>query len=130
MKKILGILSAIVMMTIVVSLTATPFTLSSQEKSEAANAGIPEKVMNIVKTSCMACHSDKGSGLAPGALNLSQWDTYPVKKQIKKASAMCREITNGTMPKQDFLAKNPGAKLNAEKIKVICDWATSIKPTE
>jgi cytochrome c5 len=128
MKKILGILSAMVMLTIVVSLTLTPFTLSSQKKNQSANAGIPEKVKNIVKTSCMACHSDKGSGLAPGALNLDQWDTYSLKKQIKKASTMCREITNGTMPPSKYVAQNPAAKLNAEKVKVICDWATSLTP--
>ncbi len=128
MKKILGILSAMVMLAIVLSLTLTPFTMSSQKKTVSAQAGIPEKVMNIVKTSCMACHSDNGSGLAPSIINFSQWESYPLKKQIKKASAMCREITNGTMPPAKYLAQNPAAILNAEKVKVICDWATSLTP--
>lgn len=129
MKKILGILSAMLMLAIVFSLILSPFNLSSQKKSQSANAAIPEKVMNVLKVSCYSCHSDKGSGLAPGALNLDQWDTYPLKKQIKKASAMCREITNGTMPPTKFVAQNPAAKLNAEKSKIVCDWATSLSPT-
>jgi cytochrome c5 len=130
MKKFAGILVAMVVIAIVASITLTPFTVKSQKSAGTINTAIPEKVMTIVKTSCMACHSDNGSGLAPTAINFSQWDTYPIKKQIKKASAMCREITNGTMPPSDYLAKHSAAVLNAEKIKVICDWAASIKPVE
>lgn len=130
MKKLLSLLSAMAMVAIVVSITLTPFSLSSQQKSRITNATIPEKVMTIVKVSCLACHSDKGEGLAPASINFSQWDTYTAKKQFKKASAMCREITNGTMPPAEYLAKNPAAKLNADKIAIICNWATSIKPAE
>jgi hypothetical protein len=130
MKKLLGIFAAIVVVAIVASITLTPFTVNSQKKATALNPAIPEKVMTVIKTSCMACHSDNGSDEAKLVINFSQWDTYPAKKQIKKASAMCREITNGTMPPATYIAKNPGAKLNPEKSKVICDWASSITPVE
>jgi hypothetical protein len=130
MKKLTGTSIAILIIVIVATITFSPFTVNSQKNTKTSEPAIPEKVMAIVKISCMACHADNGNAMAMGAVNFSQWNTYPAKKQSKKASAICREVTNGSMPPSTFLSKNPGAKLNANKIAIICNWATSMKPAE
>ena len=130
MKKLTGIFAAIALVAIVASITLTPSMVKSQKKETSHSQVIPDKVMTIVKTSCMACHSDNGSEMAKGVINFSQWDTYPAKKQSKKAAAISREVTNGTMPPKSYTSKNPGAVLNAEKVKVITDWAATLKSAE
>jgi mono/diheme cytochrome c family protein len=130
MKKITGTIIAVILIAIAGSFTLTSFTFVRQKQSPSVNTAIPEKVMSIFKVSCVSCHADKGNTMAMGAVNFSQWDTYSAKKQFKKAAAICREVTNGTMPPSSYLAKNPGAKLNVEKTATICNWATSMPPVQ
>ena len=130
MKKITGTVIAIIVIAIVASFTLTSFTFVKQQKSQSVNTAIPEKVMSIFKTSCVSCHADNGNAMAMNAVNFTQWDTYTAKKQFKKAAAICREVTNGSMPPSSYISKNPAAKLNAEKTSTICNWATSLPSGE
>ncbi|MBM3404665.1 MAG: hypothetical protein FJY10_07220 [Bacteroidetes bacterium] len=91
-----------------------------------STSGIPDSVYVILKKACMACHSDQGTGLAKGKLNLSPWDGYSADRKVSKARAICKEMKAGTMPPRRFVAKNPEAQLTDDQIRIVCDWTASL----
>lgn len=124
MKKVV-ILTTFLIAIVVLAFTTNVAGYTGLKKVNTTQS-IPENVMKILKTSCGACHSNSGGASAKAVLNLDTWDTYPAKKQIKKASAMYRAISNGSMPPKSYIDKNPGAALNAEKKEVINTWVKSL----
>ncbi|MEI6124403.1 MAG: heme-binding domain-containing protein [Bacteroidota bacterium] len=125
MKKILLFSTAILVVAIIASVTLVPSVANSQKKSKALNPAIPENVMKVFNKSCIACHGAGGNGMAMGVVNFSAWDNYSATKQAKKAKSVCNAVTNGSMPPGSFSGSRP----TAAEIKEICDWATSLQPT-
>ncbi len=124
MKKILLISVAILAFSIIASVTLAPSVAHSQKTAKSLLPVIPENVMKTLKASCAACHSNNGGGMASGSWNLDAWSTYSATKQAKKANAIYKAAKNGSMPPSSF----SGPKPDANQIKDLGDWATSLQP--
>ncbi len=123
MKKIIMFAAAILIVSVLATISFYPSVAHSQKTAKSLTTSIPENVKTVLKNSCAACHGDNGSGMAMGIWNLNQWDTYTPAKQAKKANAICKSVTNGTMPPKSFA----GAKPTATQVTEICTWASSIQ---
>jgi mono/diheme cytochrome c family protein len=88
---------------------------------------IPVDLQLIFKKSCMDCHAKGGSSFAMSILNFSEWQNYTPGKQIKKASAICNEISNGAMPPKSFRKTHPDAIPTEAQIDTICKWSAALK---
>ena len=130
MKRTFLFLAIIVMVTV---LTASVLSLSKDgEKlttSVTTNA-IPDDLKVIFKNSCMDCHATGGKGMAMAKLNFSDWDNYPVKKQVKKAAKVCTIISKGAMPPKSYGEKNPNAIPTASQKDMICKWSKTLVTEE
>jgi mono/diheme cytochrome c family protein len=88
---------------------------------------LPDSILKFAQKSCMACHSDDGSGMAKGRLNFDKWDSYGEKKWPGKAQSICDIITKGKMPPKGFKENNPDAVPTEKDIKMVCSWAASLQ---
>jgi cytochrome c5 len=102
----------------------SPQSASSQKKIVKSANVIPDNVSQILKKSCGMCHNAGGNGMAQSVWSISSWDQYKAKKQIKKASAMCKAITNGSMPPA---SAGKDRKPTSEQKDEVCKWATSLQ---
>jgi cytochrome c5 len=87
---------------------------------------IPVELQLIFKESCMDCHATGGSQMAMAVLNFSEWGNYVPGKQVKKASAICKEISNGAMPPKSFRKAHPEAIPTEAQKDSICKWSTAL----
>jgi len=147
-KNILTALTILALATLVViqffRIDSTNPGVNTKETLESA-LNVPEPVRTILDRSCADCHSHKTTypwyaNVQPMAwflknhidegrrkLNLSVFGTYPVKKQARKIEEMCEEAQKREMPLPSYLWIHREAALNADEIKLLCDWATSEK---
>ncbi len=93
----------------------------------------PPEVRAILDRSCADCHSHETrwpwyAYLAPASwlvvydvhharehLNLSTWQRYDAKRQLKKTRAIGEEVEEGEMPLWTYLLAHPDAQLSAEE---------------
>ena len=103
-----------------------------------------EEVMNILKTSCFDCHSNKTvwpwySQIAPfswvisthvtqgrKALNFSTWENYTPEQKEEKIKALYR-TAYASMPLPSYLYIHEDANLTKEQRSMIRDW-TGVRP--
>ena len=127
MKKIITIATAITGVLLLTAMVIAPVSKQSSQNAGKDQKPIPANVMKIAENSCAGCHMEPGMKMAMGVLNLSAWDKYAAEKQAAKAKAMCKFVTKGKMPPKRFKEGNPNAVPTKDDIKVICDWAASLK---
>jgi len=87
---------------------------------------IPVELRLIFKKSCMDCHATGGSQMAMFVLNFSEWGNYGPDKQVKKASAICSEISKGAMPPKSFRKAHPEAIPTEAQKDSICKWSATL----
>jgi hypothetical protein len=130
MKRTFLFLAIIVMVTV---LTASVLSLSKDGENittlMTTNA-IPDDLKVIFKNSCMDCHATGGKGMAMAKLNFSDWDNYSPDKQVRKADAICKIVTKGTMPPKSYGEKNPNAIPTASQKDMICKWSKTLVTEE
>ena len=126
MKSIFRYKNMFWQMTMVFMLASIQIT-SCQTPKEQASA-IPENINKILKASCLGCHGSDGRLLALAKLNLSKWAEFTADEKVNKAAGMCYEITEGKMPPKSARKSNPELIPSAEQIKLVCNWAESLKP--
>jgi hypothetical protein len=124
MKKTHYVVLAIFATSIAAIIISNPLKAVSQKKTTQAVYSIPDNVSVILKNSCTSCHNAGGSGMAASVWSFSSWDQYSVKKQAKKSSAICRAISNGSMPPSSVGKER--IPTDAQKT-IVCNWATSLK---
>jgi hypothetical protein len=125
MKKLGYLMLLVLIAGIAAVIFINPQPAMSQKKQVQTTNAIPDNVAQILKKSCTSCHDVGGKALATSAWSFSSWNDYPAKKQAKKASAMCRDMTNGSMPPSSAPKdKRP----TQSQIDQVCKWATSIQP--
>ncbi len=110
--------------------------------SETVDAAtpIPENVAAILKRSCNDCHSNQTvypwyANVVPVSwllaqhinegrqkLNFSIWNTYDIKKKLRKLDQICQQVTDGEMPHYQYLWIHGDAKLSDDDKKILCDW--------
>jgi hypothetical protein len=101
----------------------------------------PQEVQAILDRSCMDCHSHATrwpwyAHVAPvswlvaydvrharGHMNLSKWNGYPPKRQIKKVQAIWDEVEDGEMPLAQYLLMHPEAKLSDADKATLKAWS-------
>lgn len=126
MKKFQFIIAVAFVFTIVAFLVIAPLKSVSQKQSAQSSASIPEDVSKILQNSCTGCHSAGGNGMAESMWSYSSWDKYSVKKQSKKAKAMCNAIKDGMMPPSYVRQSDPSKIPTNEQKEIICNWASSL----
>jgi hypothetical protein len=112
-------------------------------KTIEANLQVSPQVAAIFDRSCNDCHSNKTvwpwyTNVAPvswflvshvnegrGLMNLSEWGSYDKDKQSHRLRDMCEQVQDGNMPLSTYTPLHPKAKLSAEDVKTICDWANA-----
>lgn len=127
MKKIVIIAAALAGIISLSAFLISPVSVQSIQNAGKEQKTIPANVMKIVENSCAGCHSESGMKMARLFLNLSEWDKYNSDKQASKANKMCKLVTKNKMPPKKFRANNPDTVPTKDDIKVICDWAASLK---
>jgi len=130
MKKIQFFIVAAFVLTIVAFLVIAPLKSISQKQIAQSSASIPADVSKILQNSCTGCHSAGGNGMAESMWSYTSWDKYSVKKQSKKAKAMCNAIKNGMMPPSYARQSDPSKIPTMEQTEIICNWASWIQKPE
>jgi hypothetical protein len=125
MKKTNFILIATFILSTATALVISPSKAVSQQKITQISS-IPDSVAKILGNSCIGCHDLGGSKMASSKWSFSGWDKYTAEKQAKKADAMCRAITKGSMPPKSARKDNPEKIPTAAQIETICKWAGSL----
>jgi hypothetical protein len=110
-------------------LLMNPQEVSGSMKYASAGPGtdLPDSVMMVFQKACMDCHADDGSSMARSKVNFSKWNTYDAEKQVKKANAICKELTKGDMPPKKWRANNPDDVPTQTEIDKICLWAKGLQ---
>lgn len=101
---------------------------------------LPENVKEIIKTSCLDCHSNNTTYLwyhkiAPVSwlvskdvvkgkkeLNFSEWGKMDDYDKISAIEDIRQEIEQKTMPIKPYIMMHPGAKLDDEKVAALTTW--------
>jgi cytochrome c5 len=127
MKKFFMFLAVAVMFLTLTALVLSRTNIPGKENTASlTSTAIPEDLNVVFKNSCMDCHATGGKEMAMAKLNFSDWDNYPVKKQVKKAAKVCTIISKGAMPPKSYVEKNPEAILTASQKEMICKWSNSL----
>ena len=105
----------------------SPVNPSCNKNTASTTAdSIPGDLQLIFKKSCMDCHSTGGRQMAMSALNFSEWGNYAPGKQLKKASAICKEISDEAMPPKSFRKAHPEAIPTEAQKDSICQWSATL----
>jgi len=98
----------------------------------------------VLRRACYDCHSNETvwpwySRIAPVSwlvardvregreeLNLSTWNRYTTKQQIKKLKESWEEVAEGEMPPWLYLPPHPDARLSAGDREVLRAWSRSL----
>jgi cytochrome c5 len=128
MKKALFIFTAMTLMLLQFAFSAFSPAKPADEttKSSVALSSIPDELNTIFKKSCMDCHATGGKSMAMAKLNFSEWDNYSAEKQAKKAAAICKILSKGSMPPKSYRESNPEAVPTAAQKDMICKWSETL----
>jgi hypothetical protein len=142
MKRILVIVAIVVAVAFVV-IQFVPVERTNPAVTRPLVA--PEPVGSILKRSCYDCHSNETkwpwyAHVAPVSwlvaddvvkgrkkLNLSTWGDYSNAKRSSKADSMAEEVEDGQMPLPKYVRIHADAKLSAEDVKAIREWADGVE---
>ncbi|MDQ1297147.1 MAG: hypothetical protein QG611_1126, partial [Bacteroidota bacterium] len=83
------------------------FQIASCQIKEDQAIPIPEDINKILQASCMQCHGSNGKIMPRTKLDFSKWTEYGAAKEAEKASGICSEITEGSMPPKSVRKSNP-----------------------
>jgi hypothetical protein len=128
MKKLLRINGILWLITSFV--IAANFQIASGQTKEDQTTPIPENIIKIFQSSCMQCHGSNGKILPRTKLDFSKWAEYGAVKEAEKASNICSELTDGSMPPKSIRKSKPELIPTKEQTILICKWADSLKLKE
>ena len=107
----------------------------------SSHTQMPAEVSQILNRSCSDCHSNKTtwpwySKVAPVSwvvaddvvegrrhMNLSEWGSYPLKRQLKKIEDICDEVKDGGMPLKSYTWIHKGTALSQPERDTVCKWS-------
>ncbi|WP_298345188.1 heme-binding domain-containing protein [uncultured Algibacter sp.] len=105
----------------------------------------PEEVKVILKETCFDCHSDVtrypwynnitpvnywlNSHIEEGKehFNVSTWEGNSIKRKDHKFEELIEEVEEGEMPLSSYTWTHGDAKLTADQIKAVIDWAKLVR---
>lgn len=123
-KKILKSLQVILCLLLIVILDIE--FLYCQKKPQKPDP-IPDDINLILQPFCYSCHGPAGGRLPRSRLNFAAWNSYPPGKKADKAISICSTMRKRTMPTKLWNQQNPGLRLTAEQIDIVCIWAESVR---
>ena len=106
---------------------------------------VPEKVQQILKTSCYDCHSNNTiypwyNNIQPVAwwlknhvdegkreINFNEFSSYSARRQYKKMEEVIEQIKEDEMPLSSYTIIHRDAKLNPEQKLALTTWAEAIR---
>jgi uncharacterized membrane protein len=94
--------------------------------SRQVSIALPADVKAVVDNKCYGCHSVKG--MSAEAKEDLMWDSIPLydkDRQIAVLDDIGDVVAKGDMPPEKFVQMHPEAKLTADEVKLIRDWAES-----
>ena len=110
------------------------------EETQATN-----EVQHILKHACFDCHSSSTNypwynSITPvnywlnghvkegkKHFNVSEWDTYSVKKKDHKLEELIDELEGESMPLASYTWTHKEAQLSENQLQSLVDWANSIR---
>ncbi len=128
MKKLALLSLLTVSILIGIAILLNPQTVTASKKNKSADPGtpLPDSIHKMVQRACMDCHASDGNFMAKSKVNFSDWDKYDAAKQSKKAAAICKVLTKGTMPQKKWCANNPNDVPTQAEKDMVCKWANSL----
>jgi hypothetical protein len=127
MKKSHYLVLAALIVSVAAVMFISPMKAVSQKSIAQQAYTIPDNVSVILQKSCASCHNAGGNGMAASVWSLSKWDKYSAKKQAKKSNAICKAVTNGSMPPSSVGSDRIPT---AEQKDMLCKWAASLQVTK
>ncbi len=106
------------------------------------------QVRSVLRRACYDCHSNETvwpwySRIAPVSwlvahdvkegrekLNLSTWNRYTTKEQLKKLKESWEEVAEGEMPPWMYLPPHPDARLSADDRALLRAWSQDVGSQE
>ena len=110
----------------------------------SAKYPVPASVQTVLQRACYDCHSnythypwyaevqpvrwflDSHVNDGKRHLNFSEYGGYPAKRAAKKAEEIADEVEQHQMPLKSYTWMHPEARLTAEEIKRLTDWADKL----
>jgi hypothetical protein len=132
----------IALCTIIVGIQLIPVKQTNPEVAYDFDG--PAQVKAILKRSCYDCHSNETawpwySHAAPASwlvahhvedgrkhLNFSEWEALKAMGWIR--NEIVEEVSEGKMPPKSYLFMHPGAKVTAQELSVLKEWAGAQGP--
>lgn len=87
----------------------------------------PMQIFQLVKPSCMPCHSEQGREKPRNAVNFSVWEQYNPTEKKMLASSIREELTKGNMPPKGYLKSHPEVVLTEIQMNQLVQWCDSLK---
>jgi hypothetical protein len=105
---------------------------------------VPGPVKDLLQRACYDCHSNRtrypwyseiqpvGWWLAQHVseaknnLNFSEFGAYPAKRMVTRLEQISEDVSEKAMPLPSYTWAHPDARLTAEEIKLLTDWAESL----
>ncbi|PSG86501.1 heme-binding domain-containing protein [Aurantibacter aestuarii] len=105
----------------------------------------PKDVLAILETTCYDCHSSNttypwynnitpvnywlDSHIEEGKehFNMSDWNSYSLKKKDHKLDELIEEVEEGEMPLNSYTYTHGDANLTPEQIKKVTEWAKNVR---
>lgn len=107
---------------------------------------VPKEVNTILRNSCFDCHSSEAnlrwydkitpanflvdSHIKEGrkALDFSNWSSWPKAQQNSTIYYAINKVLSGEMPIPSYAAVHSSAKLNAQQVEILKNYALSLSP--
>ncbi|GAA5098091.1 hypothetical protein GCM10023210_33890 [Chryseobacterium ginsengisoli] len=107
---------------------------------------VPKEVNTILRSSCFDCHSSEAnlrwydkitpanflvnSHIKEGraALDFSNWSSWPKPQQNSTIYYAINKVLSGEMPIPSYAAVHYSAKLNAQQVEILKNYALSLSP--
>jgi hypothetical protein len=104
------------------------FSGKGQEVAQQDSLQIKQTaIFQVVKPSCMPCHSNEGRDKPRNAVNFSVWEHYTAMEKMLLASSIQKEVQKRSMPPKGFLNSHPGTALDSLQIIKLVQWCDSLK---
>lgn len=110
----------------------------------AVKYAVPAPVKNVLQRACYDCHSNRtrypwyaevqplGWWLAKHVtdgknhLNFSDFGAYPIKRAVTRLEQISEDVSEKAMPLPSYTWAHPDARLTADEIKMLTNWAEAL----
>lgn len=110
----------------------------------AVKHAVPGPVKDLLQRACYDCHSNRtrypwyaeiqpvGWWLAKHVtegknnLNFSEFGAYPTKRAVTRLEQISEDVSEKAMPLPSYRWGHPDARLSADEIKLLTNWAESL----